>query len=98
MKKLMCNSKNKKKKTNNNNVSTKNVSFFLVNDEKTNSFDKKIIRYKENIKILLDMYAIVVGGYILYIKFLLHRNHILKNSIMNEKFNNYARRINMYIL
>jgi hypothetical protein len=36
-------------------------------------------------KIFLDMYAIVVKGYILYIKFLLHQNHILKFFVMNLK-------------
>ncbi len=31
-------------------MSTKNVSFFLVNNEKINSAHKDILRYKENIK------------------------------------------------
>jgi hypothetical protein len=64
---------------------TNNVSFFPSMNGKINIFIKIFLNMKKISKILLNMYVVVVKGYILNIKFLLYQNHILKNSLMNSK-------------
>jgi hypothetical protein len=46
--------------------------------EKINVSHKIFLDVKKISKILLNMYVIIVKGYILNIKFLLHQNKILK--------------------
>jgi hypothetical protein len=51
---------------------------------KINIFLKNTLQHKIYIlKILPNIYVIVVKGYILNMKILLYQNHILKNSLMN---------------
>jgi hypothetical protein len=63
-------------------------------NEKINTSQKKI-NIKKILNILLNMYAIVVKGYILNIKFLLYEDHLLKIFPMIKEWKKYLKCIDM---